>query len=65
MERQADNNTIIVKKNTNKEALADSRIYGGYVSITKAMEEHIDKMVGQRKDLPKNNTLLGGWSGSI
>ena len=65
---RADNNTIIVKKNTNKEALADSRIYGGYVSITKAMEEHIDKNGGvSEKDFTKkNNTLtLEGWSGSI
>ena len=64
---RADNNTIIVKKNTNKEALADSRIYGGYVSITKAMEEHIDKNGGvSEKDFTKKIIpYFGGWSGSI
>ena len=64
---RADDNTIIVKKNTNKEALADSRIYGGYVSITKAMQEHINQNGVSEKDFTKeNNTLtLDGWSGSV
>ena len=64
---RADDNTIIVKKNTNKEALADSRIYGGYVSITKAMQEHINQNGVSEKDFTKeNNTLtLDGWSGRV
>ena len=66
---RADDNEIIIKKNTSSDALADARIYTGYVSITEDMEKFIESNHGKIPEemfTKENNTLtLDGWSGSV
>ena len=63
---RADDNTIIIKDNAKMDG---AQIYGGYVSITKAMEDYIennDGKVDESMFTKENNTLtLDGWSGSV
>ena len=66
---RADNNEIIIKKNTSENALEHARIYTGYVSITDKMEQVIidnDGVIPESMFTKKNNTLtLEGWSGRV
>ena len=66
---RANNNEIIIKKNTSKDALENARIYTGYVSITDKMEQVIkdnNGVIPESMFTKKNNTLtLEGWSGSV
>ena len=63
---RADDNTIIIKDNAKMDG---AQIYGGYVSITKAMEDYIKNNGGKVDEsmfTKENNTLtLDGWSGSV
>ena len=66
---RADNNTIIIKDNAKMDG---AQIYGGYISITEAMEKEIEKIINSGGTIPEsmftkgNNTLtLEGWSGSV
>ncbi len=66
---RADNNTIIIKDNAKMDG---AQIYGGYISITEAMEKEIGKIINNGGTIPEsmftkeNNTLtLDGWSGSV
>ena len=61
----AENNTIIIRDNTK---LDRAKIYGGYVSITDAMDDNIPPEDKFTEDMFKkvNNTLvLDDWSGSV
>ncbi len=65
---RADDNEIIIKKNTSENALEHARIYTGYVSITDDMVEYIKANNGVPDDMfrKENNTLtLEGWSGRV
>ena len=65
---KANNNEIIIKKSTSKDALENARIYTGYVSITEDMEDYMEEVSKVPEDmfLKENNTLtLEGWSGSV
>ena len=66
---RAYNNTIIFKDNAKMDG---AQIYGGYISITEAMEKEIEKIINSGGTIPEsmftkgNNTLtLEGWSGSV
>ena len=66
---RADDNTIIIKDNAKMDG---AQIYGGYISITEAMEKEIEKIINSGGTIPEsmftkeNNTLtLDGWSGSV
>ena len=66
---EANDNEIIIKKSTSKDALENARIYTGYVSITDKMEQVIkdnNGVIPESMFTKKNNTLtLEGWSGSV